>query len=127
MADVNGDGKLDIVIGTWEGSNAGKVWAFDGNGNTLPNWNGRDSGGGVVLGQISTADLNADGAQDLLVPTGAGVFAYDGLSGSQLFGLNIGQVAYQNAPLVTDLDNDGRLDIVHGWHKAKRHRACLSF
>jgi hypothetical protein len=112
LADVNGDGKPDVVEGTWEGGNPGKIWVFDGNGNPLPNWNGHDSGGGVILGQISTADLNGDGAQDLLVPTGAGIIAYDGKTGNQLFTLNLGQVSYQNSPLITDLDNNGKLDIV---------------
>ncbi len=112
LADVNGDGILDIAIGTWGGNNPGKVWVYDGNGNTLPNWGGRDSGGGIVIGQIATADLDADGRQDLLVPTGGGVFAYSGATGAKLFGLKEGQVAYQNTPIVTDLDNNGKLDIV---------------
>lgn len=113
MADFNGDGKLDVALGTWEGSNPGKVWAFDGAGNALNNYAGKDSGGGIVLGQISTADFNNDGAQDMLVPTGAGVFAYDGKTGSQLFSLNVGaRTAYQNAPYVGDIDSDGRIDIV---------------
>jgi hypothetical protein len=112
LADVNGDGKRDVIIGTWEGGNPGKVWVFDGNGNPLPNWNGKDSGGGVVIGQISTADANGDGKQDLFVPTGGGVFVYDGGTGEKLFGLNEGKVAYQNSPHISDIDGNGRLDVV---------------
>lgn len=112
MADVDGDGKRDVIIGTWEGANPGKVWAFNANGDVLPNWNGRDSGGGVVIGQISTADVNNDGKQDLFVPTGGGVFVYDGGTGSKLFGLKEGVAAYQNAPWLGDMDSDSNLDIV---------------
>ncbi|HVM64419.1 MAG TPA: FG-GAP-like repeat-containing protein [Acidimicrobiales bacterium] len=101
LADVAGTGHADVVIGTAEGPQAGGVWVLDGNGNPLPNWAGHPSGGGVVIGGITTADLNGDGAQDLLVPTGGGVFAYDGRTGAKLFGLDEGQVSFQNSPLVT--------------------------
>ena len=101
LADVGGTGHADVVIGTAEGPQAGQVWVLDANGNPLPNWAGHPSGGGVVIGGITTADLNGDGAQDLLVPTGGGVFAYDGRSGAKLFGLDEGQVGFQNSPLVT--------------------------
>jgi hypothetical protein len=114
LADLNGDGRLDVAIGTWEGSNPGKVWAWDGRfGAPLPGFNGRDSGGGVVIGQITTADLNGDGGQDLLVPTGAGVFFYDGRNGNPMhLPLALGLVSFQNSPLVTDVEGNGLLDII---------------
>jgi hypothetical protein len=109
LADVTGDGRLDVVMGTWHPDNTGgSVFAFQGNG--TPIWQ-RDSGGGVVVGSVTTADLNADGAQDVLVPTGAGFFAYDGRNGVKLFGLLEGQVSFQSSAAITDADNDGRLDI----------------
>jgi len=110
LADVAGTGRPDVVIGTADGPNPGKVWVLDGAGNPLPNWAGRDSGGGVVIGGITTADLNGDGAQDLVVPTGGGVFAYDGRTGARLFGLDEGQLAVQNSVLVTD-DGAGRVGL----------------
>ncbi len=110
---MGGTGAADVIEGT-TGSpgnpNGGLIWVLDGNGNPLPNWAGRASGGGVVIGGISTADLNGDGAQDLLVPTGAGIFIYDGRSAQQLPGLDIGLVGFQNTPLVTD-DGNGQIGI----------------
>jgi hypothetical protein len=112
LADINGDGRLDIAEGTWEGASAGQVWALDGvKGDNLPGYP-RASGGGIVIGGITTADLNGDGAQDLLVPTGGAFFAYDGKNGSKMFGIEEGQVGFQSSAAVADIDGNGRLDII---------------
>jgi hypothetical protein len=110
LADVAGTGHADVVIGTAGGPRAGRVWVLDNKGRPLPHWDGRPSGGGVVIGGITTADLNGDGAQDLLVPTGAGVFVYDGRTAGRLFSLDEGTVSFQSSPLVTD-DGSGVIGI----------------
>ena len=112
LADFDGDGVLDVGIGTFEGPNPGRVFALRGtNGSDLAGFP-RASGGGVVLGSIVTADLNGDGAQDMIVPTGGGLFAYNGRNGATLWGVAQGTTAFQNSPTVTDVDGDGLLDII---------------
>jgi hypothetical protein len=110
LADFNGDGVLDIGIGTWTGAQAGKIYAIDGGGNNLPNYP-RASGGNLVIGQLSTADFDNDGGQDILTATGGGVYCYSGKTGALLFTVkNFG--SFQDAPLIEDLDSNGLLDIV---------------
>ena len=101
LADVDGNGVADVVIGTAEGPDPGEVWVLDGTGKPLPHWAGHPSGGGEVIGGITTADLNGDGHQDLLVPTGLGVYAYDGRTGAPLFTLDRNALIVQDSPLVT--------------------------
>ncbi len=110
LADFNGDGILDIGIGTWTGTNAGRIYAMDGNGNNLTGYP-RASGGNLVIGQLSTADLDNDGGQDIVTATGSGAYAYSGKTGALLFTLK-GFGSFQNAPLIEDLDGNGLLDIV---------------
>lgn len=85
LADINGDGVRDIIIGTWQGVNPGRVWALRGDGGQLPGFP-RISHGGIVIGQVSVAELNNDDKLDIVVPTGGGVFAYSGADGALLWG-----------------------------------------
>jgi hypothetical protein len=112
LADINGDGRLDIAEGTWAGANSGQVWALDGvRGDNLPGFP-RSSGAGQVIGSISTADLNGDGAQDLVVPASLGMFAFSGKTGAQLFSIQYTQVSFQNSASISDVDGNGLLDII---------------
>ena len=117
LADINGDGRLDVAIGTFNapshGKRGGTVYALDGRtGRDLAGFP-RASGGGSILGGITTADVNGDGGQDLFVPTGAYIAVFSGRTGQKLFNLAEAQrVAFQNSPTIADLDGNGRLDVV---------------
>ncbi len=95
MADIMGDGSLDVVIAARVGASTTTVWALDGStGNTL--WSSPVSGG--VFGSVVTADLG-DGYQSVLVPTTSGLRILDGRTGELVHA--IGGIGLQNSPLVT--------------------------
>ena len=117
LADVDGDGRLDVAIGTFTspalGKNGGSIYALRGtDGADLPHFP-QASGGGAVLGGITTADVDGDGGQDLFVPTGAYIAVFSGKTGDKLFNLAEGKsVAFQNSTAIADVDGNGRLDVI---------------
>jgi PQQ enzyme repeat len=102
LADVLGNGQLDVV----EGTQTGTVYVLNGtNGAVL--WSAGTSG--QVIGSPVTADLTGGGYQDVIVPTTNGIDIFDGRSGAQVATLGTND-AFQNSPLVTD-DPDGHIGI----------------
>ena len=105
LADVVGNGRLDVVEGTDTGS-GGSVWLLDGaTGATV--W--QKPVVGRVIGSVVVANLTGGVTQDVLVPTTAGVEVLDGASGDELTVLSP-DLGFQNSPLVTD-DPDGAIGI----------------
>lgn len=125
IGDIDGDGKLDIVVGgDCEGSIAqpcagtgggGYVWAFNLDGSLK--WK-HFIAGQTVWSTPALADLNGDGAQDIVVgtglfwpdPAGRSVQALDGKTGNTLWARGTsGRVA--GSPAVADVDGDGRPEV----------------
>jgi putative cell wall-binding protein len=124
LADVDGDGRLDVAIATFNSNpvragdtplpvKGGSVYALDGRTGADLHGFPQASGGGAVLAGLTTADLDGDGGQDLVVPTGAFVAAFSGKTGARLFDVASGdRVAFQSSAALADLDGNGRLDLV---------------
>jgi hypothetical protein len=105
LADVTGNGQLDVV----EGTSAGTIYVLNGtNGAAI--WSASTSG--AVIGSPVTADLTGGGYQDVIVPTISGIDIFDGRSGNLVDTLEPAGTSsgYQSAPLVTN-DPDGHIGI----------------
>ena len=102
LADVQGNGQLDVV----EGTQAGTVYALNGT-NGAAVWSATTTG--QIFGSPVTADLTGGGYQDVIVPTTDGIDIFDGRSGAEVDTIGAGD-GFQNSPLVTD-DPDGHIGI----------------
>jgi uncharacterized repeat protein (TIGR02543 family) len=114
IADVNNDGKGEIVTATTNGNNHALL-CFTYEGNEL--WGGRTVPFGAS-GQNSliVADINSDGYAEIL----AGNSLFDGEKGTLLLTLPAGGRGYNgnnpyaSMPVFANMDNDGLQEIVAG-------------
>jgi hypothetical protein len=121
IADVNGDGSNDAVVGGQDG----KVYAWDANGNLLPGWPGTAMA--AVASSPAVGDLDGDGRNEVVTGTGSlDVAAQQG--GITIFNRDGGvrcsfkpaplpdlrSTAVFNAPAIGDVDGDGQNDVVFG-------------
>jgi hypothetical protein len=101
LGDVNGDGVDDVVFGARDGY----VRAYDGTGGllwrVLPNLPAE--GGGELISTPAIADLDGDGANDVVLGNGWGTFFLRGIDGSRRYEPAGQGYAFQNAPAVGKL------------------------
>ena len=116
-ADLNGDGKADIIASTGEGTQA-RVRAFDGvTGAVLSDFTPYVGFQGGIY--VSAGDFDGDGKAEIFVSAGAGagprVSVYNS-SGAELASFFSGDSTITSGTRVAakDLDGDGRADIITG-------------
>ncbi len=136
LADLTGDGQLDVVEPTWTAygsQTGGSVYAMEPDGHMLWGpaglWTGDSQANSaeVIYGGVATADFGEEyqghGYQDVVAASGTGWNILDGRTGESILpngplsgvGVDwdgdVAQLAMQNTPLITP-DPSGGLDIV---------------
>ena len=123
MADIDGDGLIDMIVGTWRD----RLQLYRNVGTaTAPLWKMADTAFVTITrGTNSTpafGDLNGDGTLDLVIGEASGtinLYKNTGTKTSPKFELvsdnfqNI-KVPRRSAPTLADFDGDGKLDMLIG-------------
>lgn len=116
LADLNGDGKQDLVIG-------GGVSSSNSIGVCFSNGDGTFqapviyTAGGAGVGNPVVADFNGDGILDVIVPSNAGLVLFAGKGGG-VFNPGVLVSAFSGAFWITaaDFNGDGKLDLAVSYY-----------
>lgn len=126
LADINGDGRLDAVVGYEAISKPGKLAWYSHTGDPTAEWQGHPIATVVGPMSLGVGDMDGDGDLDVVVgehnltdPVRARMLVFENADGSGTSWVEhlvyVGDEHHDGAHLV-DLDKDGDLDIVSiGW------------
>lgn|GEM_PF-2548605 len=123
IADINGDGKNEVVIATMEKQGEARIYVLDKSGSPLSGWpkSIRDEGRNAMVNNDGpvAADLNNDGKQEICFATGwtgPGKLHLLDSSGNYLPGWPVSapDKGIFQAPVIADIDGDGKQEIMAG-------------
>eukprot|EP00475_Leptophrys_vorax_P031313 TRINITY_DN47392_c0_g1_i1.p1 TRINITY_DN47392_c0_g1~~TRINITY_DN47392_c0_g1_i1.p1 ORF type:complete len:550 (-),score=28.73 TRINITY_DN47392_c0_g1_i1:140-1690(-) len=106
VADVDGDGFLEIIVGT----SVGFIYCLDAFGKVRPNFPIQM---GEVQGQVVAADVNHDGRLELIAADTRGNVAVFNTDGKELWERHLASLVAQGAT-VGDVNGDGFTEVVVG-------------
>jgi hypothetical protein len=114
LADVDGDGRLEVIVGT----STGFLYVLDAAaGAALEGWPVQM---GDITGQPAVGDLDGDGRLEVVAGDGRGSVAAFRGSGQELWERHLGG-AVGAGPTLADVDGDGRLEVVVGAADGRMH------
>lgn len=116
LADVNGDGKMEIIVNkrTYP---TGQVYIYKGDGTVLTGW--PKNIGSVPASSSAAGDINGDGIIEIVSESYNSLYVWkatgDSLPGFP-FTYTQGDNTSYSSPVLADLNNDGKKEIIFGTH-----------
>jgi hypothetical protein len=118
IADINNDGKLEIVEATLDGY----IYAWNGNGQQL--FSTKISNNPIFSSPIAV-DINNDGKLEIVYDDGAQITIIDSNGNKISKDLSMVMHFYKGAPAIRDIDNDGILNLISGGTTANKDQAVV--
>lgn len=116
LADVNNDGKMEIIVNKTIGS-AGQFCIYKGDGTILPGWPRPVSS--YPSSSCAVGDIDGDNQPEIIAESYTAIYAWkpngDSLAGFPFFLPNNNTLSY-SSPVLADLNNDGKREIIFGTH-----------
>jgi outer membrane protein assembly factor BamB len=111
VGDIDGDGKPEIVFGTY--FNDEHIYALNADSGTLL-W--RYYTGGCNDASPAIADVDLDGNLEVIVPASSPcrIYCFNGATGGVKWSIPTGSNSIDSPPAVADVDNDGKPEVIFG-------------
>ncbi len=111
IGDIDGDGKMEIVFGTY--FNDEHIYALNADSGTLL-W--KYNTGGCNDASPAIADVDLDDTLEVIVPASSPcrVYCFDGPTGAVEWSASTGSNPIDSPPAVADVDNDDKPEVIFG-------------